>query len=170
MRLPARRQSIKICEGAPTGSLVAVLPCHHLAVYSYSQPSRPSDPSPPRSTQLPLAHLDPGRQALLVLAHLRPLHVSGRHVRGGQTTAWRCVRESIDLLVGTGNDLQAAVVRVAHLAYAILDRTLTRSTVSMARSPNYSGKYKRHGVNVQVFADAAGRLVWASPSPRAPES
>jgi Protein of unknown function (DUF998)/DDE superfamily endonuclease len=28
----------------------------------------------------------------------------------------------------------------------------------------YSGKYKRHGMNVQVLADPAGRLVWASPA------
>jgi len=27
-----------------------------------------------------------------------------------------------------------------------------------------SGKHKRHGVNVQVLADPAGRLVWASPA------
>jgi hypothetical protein len=30
--------------------------------------------------------------------------------------------------------------------------------------PYYSRKHKRHGVNVQVLADAAGRLVWASPA------
>jgi hypothetical protein len=29
--------------------------------------------------------------------------------------------------------------------------------------PFYSGEHKRHGVNVQVIADPAGRLVWASP-------
>ena len=28
----------------------------------------------------------------------------------------------------------------------------------------YSGKHKRHGMNVQVLADPAGRLVWASPA------
>lgn len=28
----------------------------------------------------------------------------------------------------------------------------------------YSGKRKRHGVNVQVLADPSGRLVWASPA------
>src|SRR5215217_4142258 len=28
----------------------------------------------------------------------------------------------------------------------------------------YSGKHKCHGVNVQVIADPAGRLVWASPA------
>jgi hypothetical protein len=28
----------------------------------------------------------------------------------------------------------------------------------------FSGKHKRHGLNVQVVADPAGRLVWASPA------
>jgi hypothetical protein len=32
------------------------------------------------------------------------------------------------------------------------------------QKPYYSGKHKRHGVNVQVLADPAGRLVWASPA------
>jgi len=32
------------------------------------------------------------------------------------------------------------------------------------QKPYYSGKHKRHGVNVQVIADAAGRLVRASPA------
>ena len=30
------------------------------------------------------------------------------------------------------------------------------------QKPYYSGKHRRHGMNVQVIADAAGRLVWAS--------
>ncbi len=30
------------------------------------------------------------------------------------------------------------------------------------QKPYYSGKHKRHGVNVQVIGDAAGRMVWAS--------
>jgi hypothetical protein len=30
--------------------------------------------------------------------------------------------------------------------------------------PYYSGKHKAHGLNVQVIADPAGRLVWASPA------
>jgi hypothetical protein len=32
------------------------------------------------------------------------------------------------------------------------------------RKPYYSGKHKRHGVNMQVIAVASGRLVWASPA------
>ena len=30
--------------------------------------------------------------------------------------------------------------------------------------PYYSGKAKAHAVNVQVIADPAGRLIWASPA------
>jgi hypothetical protein len=30
--------------------------------------------------------------------------------------------------------------------------------------PFYSGKHKRHGMNVQVITDPMGRLLWASPA------
>ena len=33
-----------------------------------------------------------------------------------------------------------------------------------ADRPYYSGKHKRHGMNVQVLADPLGRLMWASPA------
>lgn len=50
----------------------------------------------------------------------------------------------------------------------ILDGTLLSiDRVGMASGRDrafYSGMHKRHGVNVQVVADPAGRLVWASPA------
>jgi hypothetical protein len=52
--------------------------------------------------------------------------------------------------------------RIRLLAYAILDGTLIPIDRVADQKPYYSGKHKRHGVNVQVIADAAGRLVWAS--------
>ncbi|GHG05085.1 hypothetical protein GCM10017667_39750 [Streptomyces filamentosus] len=33
-----------------------------------------------------------------------------------------------------------------------------------ADRPFYSGKHKKHGMNVQVLADPFGRLLWASPA------
>ena len=45
--------------------------------------------------------LDPGRQALLVLAHLRNGDTPARLAGGfgiGATTAWRYIREAVDLL------------------------------------------------------------------------
>jgi hypothetical protein len=82
----------------------------------------------------------------------------------GVSTAWRYVREAIDLLAEAANDLVTAMQRIRRLAYAILDGTLIPIDRVADQKPYYSGKHKRHGVNVQVIADAAGRLVWASPA------
>jgi hypothetical protein len=53
-------------------------------------------------------------------------------------------------------------------AYVILDGTLLRiDRVGMTGGrdrPYYSGKHKCHGLNVQVLADPAGRLIWVSPT------
>ena len=109
--------------------------------------------------------LDAGRQALLALAHLRngdtlTLMACGFEV--GVATAWRYVREAIDLLAATTDDLQAAMNKIRLLAYAILDGTLIPIDRIADQKPYYSGKHHRHGMNVQVIADPAGRLVWAS--------
>ncbi|AVT29139.1 IS5/IS1182 family transposase [Plantactinospora sp. BC1] len=109
--------------------------------------------------------LDPGRQALLVLAHLRngdtfTCLAAGFEV--GVVTAWRYVREVITLLVATADDLHQAMSRIRLLAYAILDGTLIPIDRVHDQKPYYSGKHRRHGMNVQVIADPAGRLVWAS--------
>ncbi|WP_157441532.1 transposase family protein, partial [Actinoplanes awajinensis] len=55
-----------------------------------------------------------------------------------------------------------AMDRIRQLAFAILDGTLIPIDRVADQRPYYSGKHKRHGVNVQVIADAAGRLIWAS--------
>jgi hypothetical protein len=109
--------------------------------------------------------LDPGRQALLALAHLRNGDILTRLACGfeiGVTTAWRYVREAIDLLAATADDLNAAMHRIRLLAYTILDGTLIPIDRVADQKPYYSGKHRRHGVNIQVIADPAGRLVWAS--------
>jgi hypothetical protein len=109
--------------------------------------------------------LDPGRQALLALAHLRNGDTYTRLAWGfeiGVSTAWRYVREAIDLLTATADDLDTAMGRIRALAYAILDGTLLPIDRVADQKPYYSGKHRRHGVNVQVIADPAGRLVWAS--------
>ncbi|MER7416133.1 transposase family protein [Micromonospora peucetia] len=111
--------------------------------------------------------LDPGRQALLALAHLRNGDTYTRLAAGfavGVTTAWRYVQEAIALLAAVADDLAAAMRRIRRLAYAILDGTVIPIDRVADQRPYYSGKHKRHGVNVQVIADAAGRLVWASPA------
>lgn len=111
--------------------------------------------------------LDPSRQALLVLAHLRNGDTYTRLAAGfgiGVATAWRYVREAVELLAHTADDLTTAMNRIRRLAYAILDGSLIPIDRVADQKPYYCGKHKRHGVNVQVIADAAGRLVWASPA------
>ena len=109
--------------------------------------------------------LDPGRQALLALAHLRNGDTYTRLACGfeiGVSTAWRYVREAIDLLAATADDLDTAMGSIRALAYAILDGTLIPIDRVADQKPHYSGKHRCHGVNVQVIADPAGRLIWAS--------
>lgn len=48
--------------------------------------------------------------------------------------------------------------------FVILDGTLLHIDRSAADHPYYSGKHRRHGMNVQVIADAFGRLLRASPA------
>lgn len=111
--------------------------------------------------------LEPGSQALLVLAHLRNGDTYQRLAAGfgvGLSTAWRYIHEAIDLLAATTADVHTAAARAGRLAYAILDGTLVPIDRVAADRPYYSGKHKRHGLNVQILADPRGNLVWASPA------
>jgi hypothetical protein len=115
--------------------------------------------------------LSPGRQALLVLAHLRKGETYTALASGfgiGTTTVHRYVRDGLDVLAAAAPTLEQALEVARRKAFVILDATLLAiDRVGMASSRDrafYSGKHKRHGVNVQVLADPVGRLVWASPA------
>ncbi len=111
--------------------------------------------------------LDPGRQALLVLAHLRNGDTYARLASGfgvGVATVYRYVREALDLLAAQAPTLQRVVYQAARLLWVILDGTLIPIDRVADQRPYYSGKHKRHGLNVQVLADTRGRLLWASPA------
>jgi hypothetical protein len=111
--------------------------------------------------------LDPGRQALLVLAHLRNGDTYTRLAAGfgvGIATVYRYIREAIDLLAAHAPNLQQVIATATRFWYLILDGTLIRTDRVADDRPYYSGKHKRHGVNVQVLADPRGRLLWASPT------
>jgi transposase len=111
--------------------------------------------------------LDPGRQALLVLAHLRNGDTYTRLAAGfgiGVATVYRYIREALDLLATTAPTLDQVTYRASRLLWVILDGTLIPIDRVAEDRPYYSGKHKRHGVNVQVLADTRGRLLWASPA------
>ncbi|MFJ6919468.1 transposase family protein [Streptomyces sp. NPDC101133] len=49
-------------------------------------------------------------------------------------------------------------------AFVMLDGALLPINRIAADRPFYSGKHTKHGMNVQVITDPAGRLLWASPA------
>ncbi|MET9914531.1 transposase family protein [Streptomyces sp. NPDC006476] len=109
--------------------------------------------------------LTAGRQALLTLAHLRCGDTYAQLAAGfgvGIATVYRYVREAVDILAALAPTLADAVRTAQTKAFVILDGTLLSIDRIAADRPYYSGKYKRHGMNVQVIADPFGRLLWAS--------
>ena len=115
--------------------------------------------------------LSAGRQALLVLAHLRKGETYADLATGfdiGTTTVFRYVQEALEVLAALAPSLRDAVAVAVRKAFVILDGTLLRiDRVGMGSGrdrPYFSGKHKVHGVNVQIIADPAGRLIWASPA------
>jgi len=111
--------------------------------------------------------LNPGQQALLVLACLRKGETFADLAAGfgvGTTTAWRYVSETVELLAARAPKLRAAVreAKKAGYAYVVLDRTLILIDRIAADRPFYSGKHKKHGMNLQVIASPAGDILWVS--------
>lgn len=111
--------------------------------------------------------LNPGQQALLVLVYLRkgePFAEVGAGFDVSTTTCWRYVNETVDLLAQRAPKLRAALRKAkrAGMAYVIIDGTLIPVDRVAADRPFYSGKHKRHGVNLQVIASPDGTILWVS--------
>lgn len=107
------------------------------------------------------------RQALLVLAYLRCGHTYAQLAAGFGVkiaTVYRYIREGVEVLAALAPDVFDAVRSAARKAFVILDGTLLPIGRIAADRPYYSGKHKKHGMNVQVIADPFGRLVRASPA------
>jgi hypothetical protein len=111
--------------------------------------------------------LSPGQEALLVLAYLRKGETFAQLAAGfgiGRTTAWRYVNETVELLAARAPKLRKAVrdaKRAGH-AYVIIDGTLIPIDRVAADRPFYSGKHKKHGMNLQVIASPDGDVLWVS--------
>jgi DDE superfamily endonuclease/Helix-turn-helix of DDE superfamily endonuclease len=111
--------------------------------------------------------LNPGQQALLVLAYLRKGETFAELAAGfgvGTTTAWRYVEETVALLAARAPKLRRAVrdAKKAGYAYVVVDGTLIPIDRVAADRPFYSGKHKKHGMNLQVIASPKGDVLWVS--------
>ncbi|WP_327419458.1 transposase family protein [Streptomyces sp. NBC_01233] len=111
--------------------------------------------------------LPAGRQALLTLAHLRCGDTYAQLAAGfgiGIATVYRYIREAIEVLGALAPTLAEVMETARTKAFVILDGTLLPIDRIAADTPYYSGKHKRHGMNVQVLTDPFGRLLCASPA------
>lgn len=118
----------------------------------------------------PWRRLSPGRQALLLLVHLRKGETFAELAAGfgvGTATAWRYVCETVALLARRAFRLDQAlhVAKRVGYAFVILDGTLIPIDRVTADRPYHCGKHKRHGMNIQVIAAPDGTVLWTSGSP-----
>ena len=115
----------------------------------------------------PWRKLSPGQQALLVLAYLRKGETFAELAAGfgvGTATAWRYVTETVALLAARSPELRQALrdASKAGHAYLVIDGTLIPIGRVAAERPFYSGKHRKHGMNLQVIAGPDGDIVWVS--------
>lgn len=111
--------------------------------------------------------LSPRQQALLVLAYLRKGETFGELAAGfgvGTATAWRYVNETVGLLAARSPKLRQALRKAVRdkIAHVVLDGTLIAIDQVAADRPFYSGKHKKHGMNLQVIAGPDGGILWVS--------
>ena len=120
-----------------------------------------------KSIGSPWRKLNPGQQALLVLAYLRKGETFADLAAGfgiGTTTAWRYATETVALLAARAPKLRHALARAkrAGHAYVVIDGTLIAVDRVAADRPFYSGKHRRHGMNLQVISAPDGEILWVS--------
>jgi hypothetical protein len=111
--------------------------------------------------------LNPGKQALLVLVHLRKGETFTELAAGfgvSTATAWRYVAETVALLAARAPKLDAALAaaKQARHAFVVIDGTLIGIDRVAADRPFYSGKHRKHGMNLQVIASPQGEILWVS--------
>jgi hypothetical protein len=116
--------------------------------------------------------LDPVAQAVLVIAFLRTSMTYAELAAGfgiSEAACWRGIGEGISVLADRGRRISLA--DVAELAvkmgrdYLIVDGVhvpaVTFGRKTAGQKAYYSGKHKRHGLNVQAVCSPDGELPWA---------
>jgi hypothetical protein len=102
-----------------------------------------------------------------VLAYLRKGETFADLASGfgiGTATAWRYVSETTARLAARAPKLGRALqdAKEAGHAYVVIDGTVIPIDRVAADRPFYSGKHRRHGMNLQVISSPTGDIVWVS--------
>lgn len=112
--------------------------------------------------------LRPSGRAMVALVYLRH-HLTLAQIAAGFRisvgTAYAYVRQVVNLLARRAPGLTAALRdgQAAKMpAYVLVDGTLAECDRAGDGRADYSGKHRRHGVNLQVITDPTGRILWIS--------
>jgi hypothetical protein len=109
--------------------------------------------------------LNPREQALLVLVYLRKGETFADRAAGfdiSTATAWRY--ETVALLAARSPELRKALRKAARdkVAHVVPDGMLIAIDRVAKDRPFYSGKHRRHGMNLQVISGLDGTILWVS--------
>ena len=104
---------------------------------------------------------------MLVLAYLRKGETFAELPAGfgvGAATAWRYVSEAVALLSARAPKLRRALTDAneAGHVYVMIDGTLIPVDRVAADRPFYSGKHRRHGMNLQDISAPDGKILRVS--------
>src|SRR5690606_6259181 len=111
--------------------------------------------------------LNPGQQALLVLAHLRKGDTFAQLGAGSgvsTSTAWRYVQEALTLLSARLRKLAAALRKARQDGLRLLGRdcVIIATGRVLGVRPDCAAILRCHGMNLQASAGPDGKILWTS--------
>ena len=149
------------------GASDAFLPCRAAVVPPDPHIHRRDHPPSPPADRLTLAQAQPrsaGPAGPGLPAQRRHVRRARGRVGISTATAWRYVTETVALLAARSPKLRQVLrdAKDAGHAYLVIDGTLIPIDRVAADRPFYSGKHRKHGMNLQVIAGPDGDIVWVS--------
>src|SRR5512135_2119581 len=160
------KRSTKIRIPPPRG-FDAFLPCRAAVVFPDPHLRCGGHPPPSQEHRVVLAQARPwpaGPARAGLPAQRRDIRRAGRRLRRRHRDRLALCGETVTLLAARSPKLRRALTQAkdAGHAYVVIDGTLIPIDRVAADRPFYSGKHRRHGMNLQVISAPDGEILWVS--------